>query len=91
MCAPHKPTTPILIISKMSLVLRILLAVGLLVLTAIIDILMFYLGLHATGLIDLLIVILALLVIFHLQWIDRWNKKNLEGIENSDPDLRRWM
>jgi len=91
MGTPSKPATSVLIISKMSVRRRILLAASLLVATATIDILMFHFGLHATGLIDLIIFILALLVIFRPQWIDRWNEKNREGIENSDPDLRRWF
>lgn len=88
---PSKAATGICIISKLSLKRLILLAAGLFIVSVTIDILMIHYGSHPTGFGDLIVLILALLIIFRPRWIDRWNEKNREGIENSDPDLRRWF
>lgn len=42
-------------------------------------------------LVDLPILVFALGTVFRPEWIDWLSEKNREGIENSDPDLRRWM
>ncbi len=86
-----KSTTAIPIIFKWSLKRRILLASGALVISFIISTLMSRYDSHATGFGDLIIFIFVFLIIFRPRWIDRWNEKNREGTENSDPDLRRWM
>jgi hypothetical protein len=88
---PSKSTTAILAISKISLKRRVLIAASIFVVSITVDILMFHYGLHATGFADLITFTLALLIIFRPQWLDRWNEKNRREIENSDPDLRRWM
>jgi len=75
---PSQNTPALYLLSKMSLKRRILLAVSLLAGTAIVDILMFRFGLPATGLIDLFVFILALLIVFRPRSIDRWNGENRE-------------
>ena len=42
-------------------------------------------------LVDLPILVFALAIVFRPQWIDWLGEKNRKEIENSDPDLRRWM
>jgi hypothetical protein len=86
-----QPATPVLTVSKIKMKWRIVFAVMVIMVCAIVDILMTHFGSHPTVVIDLIFVIVCLVIVFRPQWIDRWNAKNLEQTEKSGPDLRQWM
>ena len=85
------PANAILALSKVRLKWRIVFAIFVLVVDAVIDILMVHYGSRPTFVFDFFIFILAVVVVFRPRWIDRWNEKEREQIEKSDPDLRQWM